>query len=133
MTGWHIHHAEMVGAKIQLTLRNAQGEERVHLTEHVIAGTGFQYDLRRLRFVASSLLDAVKTQISGAPVLSRNFESSVSGMYFVGPASAPSFGPLLRFVAGAEYAAVRLTTHLTRRRNGVRVDGFVVAARGETR
>jgi hypothetical protein len=48
--------------------------------------------------------------------LSMNFESSVPGAYFVGPVAALSFGPLFRFVCGAEFAAPALARHLARRR-----------------
>jgi len=45
-----------------------------------------------------------------------NFESSLKGLSFVGAAAAFSFGPLLRFVAGAEFAAPTVARHLTRGR-----------------
>ena len=35
----------------------------------------------------------------------QRLKSTVSGLYFVGPASALSFGPLFRFVVGAEYTS----------------------------
>jgi hypothetical protein len=41
-----------------------------------------------------------------------NFQSSVPGAYFLGPIAAFSFGPLFRFVCGAEYAAPALARHL---------------------
>jgi hypothetical protein len=50
--------------------------------------------------------------LSGMPKLSRHFETSVGGLYFVGPASACSFGPMLRFVCGARFTARRLSRHL---------------------
>ena len=46
------------------------------------------------------------------PVLSTNFESSVSGLYLVGLAAAPSFGPLCRFAYGAKFTAPRIAKHL---------------------
>ena len=50
----------------------------------------------------------------GAPILTRNFESSVPGLYFIGVAAAASFGPLMRFTFGARYAARRLTRALVK-------------------
>jgi len=47
-----------------------------------------------------------------APVLSSAFRSSVPGLHFVGIASALSFGPVMRFVHGAKYAATILAAHL---------------------
>jgi hypothetical protein len=40
----------------------------------------------------------------------------VPGLYFIGPASAFSFGPLFRFVAGASYATPVVARHLARSR-----------------
>ena len=45
----------------------------------------------------------------GLPVLNGGFESSVRGLHFVGAAAVASFGPLLRFIAGAGFAARRVT------------------------
>jgi hypothetical protein len=39
----------------------------------------------------------------------------VNGLYFVGPVAANSFGPLMRFAFGANYAARRLSRHLAAR------------------
>jgi hypothetical protein len=53
--------------------------------------------------------------VESAPVLSSSFESSVRGLYFVGPASQVSFGPLMRFACGAKFSARRLSSHLAAR------------------
>jgi hypothetical protein len=36
-------------------------------------------------------------------------------LFFVGPAAANSFGPLMRFMVGAEYVAPRIAPRLARR------------------
>ena len=41
-------------------------------------------------------------------MLKRGLESSVPGLHFVGKPAAWSFGPLLGFVSGAEFASVEL-------------------------
>jgi hypothetical protein len=51
-------------------------------------------------------------RILRGPALSINFESSVDGLYFMGPVAALSFGPIFRFVCGAEYAAPAVARHL---------------------
>ncbi|MEU6776608.1 hypothetical protein [Streptomyces sp. NPDC046759] len=51
---------------------------------------------------------------SKAPQLSASLESSVSGLYFTGSLAAPVFGPMMRFVAGTEFAAGRITRHASR-------------------
>ena len=43
--------------------------------------------------------------VEGAPVLSRGYETSVPGLFVIGPASAQSFGPVARFVYGAAHPA----------------------------
>ena len=66
--------------------------------------------------VGATLDDGLRKQIRAAedtPVLNRFFESSVPGLYFVGVASANSFGPLTRFAYGAMYTHQRrLSRHL---------------------
>ena len=48
-------------------------------------------------------------------VLNGSFESSVDGLYIVGPAAANSFGPLMRFMVGAEYVAPLVAGRIARR------------------
>ena len=79
--------------------------------EHVIAATGYRPEIRRLPFLDRALLEGTRT-VEGTPALNRNFESSVPGLYYVGLASANSFGPLVRFAFGAGFTARRLTRHL---------------------
>jgi hypothetical protein len=48
------------------------------------------------------------------PHLTDHFETSVPGLYATGPLAAYAFGPLMRFMVGAEYAAPRIAAHLMR-------------------
>jgi hypothetical protein len=48
-------------------------------------------------------------------VLSTQYESSVPGLFFVGPASAASMGPAGRFVFGAAHTSRTVARALTRR------------------
>jgi hypothetical protein len=43
--------------------------------------------------------------MDGYPVLDAGFQTSVKGLHFVGAPAAWSFGPLMRFVAGADFTA----------------------------
>ncbi len=97
--------------KVRLHVREDGSGERDILTDHVIAGTGYEVDVDRIGFMHADLAREVR-RIARAPRLSRHFESSVHGLYFIGPASAFSFGPLFRFVAGAAYAAPLVARHL---------------------
>ena len=58
--------------------------------------------------------EQIRVNPRGVPRLTRSFESSVKGLHFVGPIAAPEFGPLVRFVAGTEFAAERVSVHLQR-------------------
>jgi hypothetical protein len=80
--------------------------------DHVIAGSGYIVDIERLEFLDPKLRSAICC-VEGAPTLNAAFESSVPGLRFVGPASAMSFGPLLRFVVGAEYTAQVVSRQIT--------------------
>ena len=94
-----------------LTLSPGAAGTRSVLADHIIAATGYKVDIQRLNFLDAKLQSAMRCD-DGAPRLSRHFESSVSGLYFIGTAAANSFGPLLRFACGAGFAARRLSRHL---------------------
>ena len=51
--------------------------------------------------------------VAGTPVVGKDYQSSVPGLYFVGPAVAPTFGPVMRFVYGADHAARAMAPALT--------------------
>jgi hypothetical protein len=72
--------------------------------EHVLLATGYRVDIGRYEFLDPSLLKDVN-RVDGFPRLGPGFESSVPGLHFLGAPAAWSYGPLFRFVAGAEYAA----------------------------
>lgn len=104
-------HAEVQNGQVCLQF-NGNGTQSELTTDHVIAATGYRVDLHRLIFLSEKIRSAVR-KVESAPVLSRNFESSVPGLYFVGLASAPCFGPVMRFLFGAGYTARRLSEHLS--------------------
>jgi cation diffusion facilitator CzcD-associated flavoprotein CzcO len=94
------------------------GVGRRELTvDHLIAGTGFTVDVDRLAFLDRALAAEVY-RIERAPILSPYFESSARGLYFVGPSATMSFGPLFRFVTGADFAVPRLARHLAGKKAG---------------
>jgi thioredoxin reductase len=90
------------------------GETTTVTCDHVIASTGYTVDLAKLPFLSQTLRVCIDKNAQ-APVLSDNFETSVDGLYMTGPAAANAFGPLLRFMVGAEFAAPRLAAHLRRK------------------
>jgi hypothetical protein len=105
--------AELRDGKVVLKLTDAAGNSLEHVADHVIAGTGYRVDLRRLKFLSPGLLSKLRT-LENAPLLSPDFESSVPGLYFVGVAAAFSFGPMMRFAFGARFTAFRVTRKLAK-------------------
>src|SRR5262249_53292180 len=97
------------------------------VTDHVIAATGYRANLDKLPFLQAELGARIR-RVETSPVLSSKFESSVPGLYFAGPASQVSFGPLMRFACGAKFSARRISSHLATRIFAERVKGTVRAA-----
>jgi len=91
--------------------------------DHVLLATGYRIDVDKMTMLDPQLRSGVARQ-GNLPVLSTGFESSVAGLYFVGSSAVASFGPLLRFIAGAGFAARRVTRSVVgdRRRPGVLAD-----------
>src|SRR5271166_1073000 len=123
---------EVVQAKpdvdgVLLTLANDSGEKREFQADHVICGTGYRPELARLPFLDDALLSRIDA-VHGTPILSANFESSMPGLYFVGAIAANTFGPVLRFACGAEFAAPRLAQHLIRRRKRLALSSALESA-----
>jgi hypothetical protein len=113
-SGVRVLDAVPEGPKVRLTLADASGETTDLVTEYVVLGTGYDVDVDAMPFIDGDLAGRIR-RIERAPDLNRHFESSVRGLYFVGPSSALSFGPLFRFVAGAYYAVPQVAAHLSRR------------------
>jgi ribulose 1,5-bisphosphate synthetase/thiazole synthase len=112
--GHSVSGAEINGDSVQLTLRSAEGGPITIRTEHVIAATGYSADVDRLRFIDTKLRSRIR-RVGKMPILSSNFESSVTGLYFVGLAAAGTFGPMLRFMYGCNFTARRVTKDILRR------------------
>jgi hypothetical protein len=77
--------------------------------------TGYRVDLRKYEFLSGNLISELRI-IGGYPALGRGFESSVPGLHFLGAPAAWSYGPLMRFVAGADFAARAVAQSVVRAR-----------------
>ena len=99
------------GERVELRLDDGN----LRSCDHVLFATGYQVDISAYPFLPSGLLKRI-ARSGGYPRLTRGFESSVSGLYFLGAPSAWSYGPLMRFVAGTEFAAPVLTRAILGRR-----------------
>ncbi len=99
----------------RLRLKLDDGTER--FVDHALLATGFRVDVSRYEFLSSSLLQRLEA-MNGYPVLRRGLESSIPGLHFLGKPAAWSFGPLVGFVSGTEFAVSELVNSITR--NGSR-------------
>ncbi|MEI5523916.1 FAD-dependent oxidoreductase [Streptomyces brasiliscabiei] len=94
-----------------LVVREHDGRTAELGADHVIAATGYRVDLGAMGFLGHEL----RTELGvsrGAPVLGAGFRSSIPGLYFTGLPAAASYGPVMRFVCGTEFASPRLARHL---------------------
>jgi thioredoxin reductase len=107
--GRSVSQATAVGDEVVLKLDDGS-ERRVN---RVVLGTGYHVDISRYEFLSPEILCDVQ-QLDGYPKLGTGFCSSVPGLHFIGATAARSFGPLLYFVAGTEFASRELTSHLSR-------------------
>ncbi|MFF1909639.1 FAD-dependent oxidoreductase [Kitasatospora sp. NPDC058218] len=112
LTGCSVESARERAGTVRLRLRLPGRTDELE-ADHVLAATGYRVDVERLGVLDEGLRRAVRRTPDGAPRLSGAFESSVPGLYFTGLSAANSFGPLLRFVCGTDFAARRISTALT--------------------
>jgi hypothetical protein len=89
-----------------LLVRLNDRTERV--VDHVFLGTGYRVDVALYPFLARELLRRIDL-VNGYPRLDAGFESSLPGLHFLGAPAAWGFGPLMKFVAGTEFASRALT------------------------
>ena len=80
-------------------------------TDHVIAATGYKVNLDRMHYLAPELRQSIARE-GAAPLLDSQFETSVPGLFMVGIVSAPTFGPVMRFMFGAKHVAPVLARRL---------------------
>jgi thioredoxin reductase len=109
--GHSLVHTQAENGRVCLRLAGPDGARRDLSVDHVIAATGYDTDLRRLGFLSGEILGRLR-RIGQAPRLSAHFESSMPGLYFVGPVAAASFGPVMRFAVGADFTSRRIAKHL---------------------
>jgi thioredoxin reductase len=127
--GCSLTSAETEGDRLRLRLARREGGSESLVADHVIAATGFRTDLARLRFL-KSLLPQIR-MVQDTPILNFRYESSVPGLYFAGPATANSFGPVARFAYGAIHPARAITAHIARARAPQNEAAVPLTARAE--
>jgi len=114
---------EIEGARVEngraMLITRKDGAQHEIFADHIIAATGFRPDLRRLGFMDAGLRQQI-AHLQHTPRLSDRFETSVPGLYVLGVLAANTFGPLMRFMVGAEYATPRVAAHLMKVESKVR-------------
>ncbi|MEU8585631.1 FAD-dependent oxidoreductase [Streptomyces sp. NPDC048664] len=94
-----------------LTVLTHSGRTEEVTADHVIAATGYRVDIAAMDFLGHGLRTRLAVS-RGAPRLGAGYVSSVPGLYFTGLPAASSYGPVMRFVCGTEFASPRLAKHL---------------------
>ncbi len=79
--------------------------------DSIIAATGYRYGPSVINFLPDALNSRILLR-QHMPVISKNFESSVSGLYFLGAITERFYGPSMKFMIGSHYAAKRLAATL---------------------
>jgi hypothetical protein len=107
--GLGIIAAAPVGDFVKIRLNDAT-ERIVH---HVLVGTGYKVDIAQYGFLAPRLLNSIRC-CNGYPQLQSGLETSVPGLHILGAPAAWSFGPLMQFVSGTQYAGRSLARSVAR-------------------
>lgn len=103
----------------RLRLELSDGTDRV--VDHAILATGYRVDTSKYEFLSPQLRTRLQT-VNGYPILKRGLDSSIPGLHFLGKPASWSFGPLLCFVSGTEFAAKELLRSIPHA-NGTRRNG----------
>jgi FAD-dependent urate hydroxylase len=92
-----------------VTLQLSDGSTRT--ADRILLATGYRFSLDRLQWLAPALRARIRVE-RGWPVLDRWFRSTDPGVLFVGYPAEGRFGPVSRFVLGAEFSARRVRAGL---------------------
>ncbi|WP_353944116.1 FAD-dependent oxidoreductase [Streptomyces sp. HUAS MG91] len=109
-----VQRVTVAGGAPVVQVRTLGGRREELIADHVVAATGYRVDLAAMPFLG----DGLRTRIAasrGTPRLGAGFVSSVPGLYFTGMLGGSSYGPVMRFVCGTEFASPRLAAHLAAR------------------
>ena len=84
----------------------------------MLLATGYRIDIARLGILPPELMATIATDDGLAGARRRLRVRACPGLHFVGSAAVRSYGPLLRFVWGAGYAARTVTRFVCANRTG---------------
>ncbi len=111
LLGHQVTQASAEAGGVRLALAGRDGSRTDVSADHVIAGTGYRPRLDRLTFLDDVLRSQLRA-IARTPSLGPDYQSSVPGLYAIGPIATPTFGPVMRFVHGSRYPAAAVTRSL---------------------
>jgi FAD-dependent urate hydroxylase len=103
-----IETATSENGRLRVISRGASGRDEF-VTDHIVAGTGFEVNIDKLDYLEPGLRESIARESGGIPALSARFETSLPGLFIVGVASSPVFGPIMRFMYGAKHVGPILT------------------------
>jgi thioredoxin reductase len=122
--------AEVRNGRVHMRVSNNDGNTAELVADHIIAATGYKPDFTRLSFLGEEIRSQIRA-VEKAPNVSPDFQSSVPGLFFAGAITVNNFGPVVRFVAGADFTARRIARSLARTvRSRVRYSSRARAAWG---
>jgi hypothetical protein len=98
-----VHEAVPNGGGLRLRLSDGTSRD----VDHLLLGTGYRPHVAQVPFLDQSVREKLHER-GGYPLLDQWFESSVPGLHFVGGLAGRTFGPICRFVAGAQISAQRV-------------------------
>jgi cation diffusion facilitator CzcD-associated flavoprotein CzcO len=102
-------HARAEQDRVRVYLND--GSDR--LVDHVVLGTGYRVDVSKYPFLSPAVVERIQ-RVNGYPVLGRGFETTSPSLHILGAPAAWSFGPIMRFVAGTEFAGRALMQTVAR-------------------
>jgi len=112
LLGLSVKWARMQDGGVRLGLTGPGGTREMG-ADHVIAGTGYRWDMTRLSFFGEQMLAGLRNVPgTGSAAVGGDYQTTVPGLYIMGPAVAPTMGPVMRFVFGSEHAATTVAREL---------------------
>ena len=112
LLGLSVKWARMQDGGVRLGLTGPGGTREMG-ADHVIAGTGYRWDMTRLSFFGEQMLASLRNVPgTGSAAVGGDYQTTIPGLYMMGPAVAPTMGPVMRFVFGSEHAATTVARQL---------------------
>lgn len=105
--GNRVTSARESGGRLRIQLADSTHR----LVDHVFLGTGYRVNVSQYPFLSQRIVQDLSVT-EGFPQLHGGFESSLSGLHFLGAPAGHSFGPLMYFVSGTRFASRTLRSYM---------------------